>query len=154
MNRRSFFFSWAKAGAAALWTAGIAGTAAAVKFFQPMVSYEPPLSFKAGVPEDFPVGTPTLLPEENTFIVRDRERGFRACSAVCTHLGCTVRWSSGDQRFYCPCHGSVYDAEGKVIDGPAPRPLDWYEVTMAKDGQLQVDKHRVVPRDKRLIVES
>jgi Rieske Fe-S protein len=153
MRRRSFF-SWAKAGAIALWAAGIAGTAAALKFLRPAVYYEPPLSFKAGVPEDFPIGTPILLPEENTFIVRDRERGFAACSAVCTHLGCTVRWSGGDRRFYCPCHGSIYDAAGNVIDGPAPRPLDWFEVTLARDGQLQVDKRRVVPQEARLILES
>lgn len=152
MKRRSFF-SWAKAGAIALWAAGIGGTAAALKFFQPLVFYEPPLSFKAGIPEDFPIGT-TLLTEENTFIVRDRDAGFRAMSAVCTHLGCTVRWSGGDRHFYCPCHGSIYDATGKVVDGPAPRPLDWYEVTVAKDGQLQVDKRRIAPPERRLTVES
>jgi menaquinol-cytochrome c reductase iron-sulfur subunit len=45
-------------------------------------------------------------------------------SPICTHLGCGYRWDGGDKKFKCPCHGSMYDTEGKVIGGPAPRPLD------------------------------
>ena len=45
-------------------------------------------------------------------------------SPICPHLGCGYRWSEGDQKFLCPCHNSVFDLEGKVLDGPAPRPLD------------------------------
>ncbi|MBM4134179.1 MAG: ubiquinol-cytochrome c reductase iron-sulfur subunit [Nitrospira sp.] len=45
-------------------------------------------------------------------------------SPLCTHLGCSYRWDDPDKRFMCPCHGSVYDAAGKVLGGPAPRRLD------------------------------
>ncbi|MFY9268329.1 MAG: ubiquinol-cytochrome c reductase iron-sulfur subunit [Candidatus Manganitrophaceae bacterium] len=45
-------------------------------------------------------------------------------SPICTHLGCGYRWSEGDQKFLCPCHNSIFDLEGKVLAGPAPRPLD------------------------------
>ena len=45
-------------------------------------------------------------------------------SPMCTHLGCGYHWDGGAQRFKCPCHGSVYDISGHVLDGPAPRPLD------------------------------
>jgi menaquinol-cytochrome c reductase iron-sulfur subunit len=45
-------------------------------------------------------------------------------SPICPHLGCGFRWNSGDHKFHCPCHGSVYDVGGKVLAGPAPRPLD------------------------------
>lgn len=45
-------------------------------------------------------------------------------SPLCTHLGCGYRWDDPDKRFMCPCHGSVYDAAGKVLGGPAPRRLD------------------------------
>ena len=45
-------------------------------------------------------------------------------SPICPHLGCGFRWDSHDRKFKCPCHGSVYDINGKVVDGPAPRSLD------------------------------
>jgi Rieske Fe-S protein len=47
-------------------------------------------------------------------------------SSQCTHLGCTVRWNESMERFQCPCHGGVYDPEGKVVVGPPPRPLVRY----------------------------
>ena len=45
-------------------------------------------------------------------------------SPICPHLGCGFQWSGSDSQFKCPCHGSVYDPSGKVLGGPAPRPLD------------------------------
>jgi menaquinol-cytochrome c reductase iron-sulfur subunit len=45
-------------------------------------------------------------------------------SPLCTHLGCGYRWEDEKQAFFCPCHASVFDIDGKVLAGPAPRPLD------------------------------
>ena len=45
-------------------------------------------------------------------------------SPICTHLGCGYHWDAADRKFKCPCHGSVYDLTGRVLAGPAPRPLD------------------------------
>lgn len=45
-------------------------------------------------------------------------------SPLCTHLGCGYHWDAPDRKFKCPCHGSVYDVTGRVLAGPAPRPLD------------------------------
>lgn len=49
--------------------------------------------------------------------------GFRAFSAVCTHLGCIVDWNTGSHEFHCPCHAATFDAAGQVVSGPPPRPL-------------------------------
>ena len=54
----------------------------------------------------------------------DREGdGYRALSATCTHLGCRVSWDDAKKQFLCPCHGGVYDREGRVVAGPPPTPL-------------------------------
>lgn len=61
------------------------------------------------------------------FLVWDGNQTVRALSATCTHLGCQVAWNPKDAHFRCPCHGGVYDAEGRVVSGPPPRPLDTME---------------------------
>ena len=58
------------------------------------------------------------------FVVWDGKSGVHALSATCTHLGCQVQWTAVDRRFRCPCHGGVFDADGRVLAGPPPRPLD------------------------------
>jgi len=60
---------------------------------------------------------------ETVFLVWNGARDVRVFSATCTHLGCQVLWDREAKRFRCPCHGGVYDANGKVLDGPPPRPL-------------------------------
>ena len=44
-------------------------------------------------------------------------------NAVCTHLGCVVPWNAAENKFMCPCHGSQYNFQGKVVRGPAPLSL-------------------------------
>jgi cytochrome b6-f complex iron-sulfur subunit len=151
MNRRAFF-SWGTAGLVALCSGVGVSLAAVVRFLVPNVFYEPPQSLKIGDPADFPFGAPTFLADEKIFVFRDRDKGFAVASAVCTHLGCTVGYMQSDQRFHCPCHGSVFDASGAVQHGPAPRGLNWFEVTLTRDGQLRVDKDKVVPPNYRLMV--
>ncbi len=151
MNRRDFL-SWGTAGFVALCSGVAVSLGAVVRFLVPDVFYEPPQSFKIGNPADFALGAPTFLADEKIFVFRDREKGFSVASAVCTHLGCTVAHFQSDHHFHCPCHGSVFAADGSVIHGPAPRPLQWFEVTEARDGQLRVDKDKVVPSGYRLMV--
>ncbi len=62
-------------------------------------------------------------------LVVNTGEGYRAFSAVCTHLGCVVKWKKGRRQFFCPCHGARFDLEGDVMGGPAPRPLAKLEVT-------------------------
>ncbi len=56
--------------------------------------------------------------------VRHNEAEITVYSPICTHLGCGYHWDSGEGNFACPCHGSVFSIDGKVLAGPAPRPLD------------------------------
>ena len=60
---------------------------------------------------------------------------FVALSAVCTHLGCIVAWQEQAKEFLCPCHGGRFSANGKVLGGPPPKPLETYAVEL-KDDQL------------------
>ncbi len=56
---------------------------------------------------------------------------------ICTHRGCTVDWKADSQQFVCPCHGSKYDAEGRVVHGPAKRPLPLLTVVV-KQNQIRL----------------
>jgi len=58
---------------------------------------------------------------------------YRALTAVCTHLGCIVKWVDGKQEFLCPCHGGRFSPEGAVLGGPPPAPLKSFPVTLAGD---------------------
>jgi menaquinol-cytochrome c reductase iron-sulfur subunit len=67
---------------------------------------------------------------ETVFLVWDGAASVHALSATCTHLGCQVRWEADATRFRCPCHGGVFDANGQVLEGPPPRPLDRVETRL------------------------
>jgi cytochrome b6-f complex iron-sulfur subunit len=73
------------------------------------------------------------------WIVRN-ELGFYVLSTICTHLGCTPNWLSAELKFKCPCHGSGYYITGVNFEGPAPRPLERFQITLADDGQLEIDQ--------------
>lgn len=60
-----------------------------------------------------------------------------ALQPICTHRGCTVPWNAEQNRFVCPCHGSQYDAEGRVLQGPAARSLPIVTV-VAKQNQIRL----------------
>ena len=145
--------------------AGLAGQVlAAVRALIPNVLYEPPQTFKVGLPQAFAEGV-TYLEDHRLFIGRD-QLGLYAISAVCTHLGCTVKMMNLDQpetvqiggrltqvgqEFHCPCHGSKYYGDGTNYAGPAPRPLDWYRLDVSPDdGQIVVYSSNTVHHDFRL----
>lgn len=102
--------------------------------------------FTIGPLYDFPLNNFTLLPKHKIFVFRDHE-GIRAMSAVCTHLGCILERSEED-GFLCPCHGSRFNDTGKVISGPAPRPLAFFRVDLSPNGHLLVDMNRQVAHDE------
>lgn len=61
-------------------------------------------------------------------VYRDPEGGVHAVSMRCTHLGCLLRFNAAETSWDCPCHGSRFDVDGEVLEGPAVRPLDREEV--------------------------
>jgi cytochrome b6-f complex iron-sulfur subunit len=109
-----------------------------VIFFKPRVTYGQPQTFQIGKPEDYPPGVRIAREAERICIVREANR-MAVISTTCTHLGCSV--SISDTGFSCPCHGSRYDQDGTVTGGPAPKALAWYKVSVAPNGELEVDKN-------------
>ena len=72
---------------------------------------------------DIPVGGGKIFDTQLTVVTQPTAGEFKAFSAVCTHMGCTVN-QIADGRIDCPCHGSEYSiTDGAVLAGPAPRPL-------------------------------
>jgi cytochrome b6-f complex iron-sulfur subunit len=71
------------------------------------------------------------------------EKRLVALSTSCTHLGCIPDWKQGEQKFKCPCHGSGYHMDGVNFEGPTPRPLERFLVSVDSEGYIVVDKRRV-----------
>jgi cytochrome b6-f complex iron-sulfur subunit len=107
----------------------------------PRVLFQPPSTFKAGVPSDFIIGevSTKFQKDQRVWIIRE-EKGMYALFAKCTHLGCTPRWLTAENKFKCPCHGSGFYKSGINFEGPAPRPLERLRITKADDGQILIDK--------------
>lgn len=72
-------------------------------------------------------------------LIRTPEGELRAFSAVCTHLGCTVRYEPDSKVIWCPCHNGVFDLHGRNISGPPPRPLPELQVNL-RGGTIVVSR--------------
>ncbi len=151
INRRKFL---SLAGWGAFFTTLGITLIGSVRFLFPRVLFEPPTTFKIGVPEDFKseglsADKQGVLfvderwkDEQRVWIVREKDRMY-AMFTRCTHLGCTPNWFPEDGIFKCPCHGSQYYSNGVNFAGPAPRPLDRFRITIADDGKILVDKGKL-----------
>ncbi len=148
-SRRSFF-TWL-IGAAA----GLIGISLAV----PLSGYVASPALKrrerhwvdAGTVSDLPVDEPTqrdlvmtvtdgymeVAAVKGVWALRRGTNEVTVYSPICTHLGCGFRWDGGEKKFKCPCHGSEFDSDGRVVGGPAPRPLDRLPVKI-ENGHLMV----------------
>ena len=129
-----------------MWVLGLA------RFMFPNILIEPPTRFKVGFPDTYAPGQveTKFIPQFGIWLVRFEFEGqpmIYALKSVCTHLGCTPNWLEAEQKFKCPCHGSGFYKDGVNFEGPAPRPLERYAISMADDGQLLVDKSRTFQQE-------
>jgi len=114
------------------------------RFFFPNVLFEKPMAFRAGKPDEYGLGVDERFKDtQNVWIVRTPE-GFYILSTVCTHLGCTPNWLASEKKFKCPCHGSGFRPTGQNFEGPAPRPLERYSLSLDETGNLRIDKSRKI----------
>jgi cytochrome b6-f complex iron-sulfur subunit len=143
-DRRDFL---SRIGLGACAAAAVGSGLVTLDFLKPKVLFEPATTFRAGSPSDYPDGTVRFNKEQKAYVVGS-PGGVYALSAVCTHLGCITRFLSDQSVIACPCHGSRFDLEGNVVEGPAPRPLPWLDVTLDSSGLLVVDTAITVAHGK------
>lgn len=87
--------------------------------------------------EALPFVIPTT--SEPGVLLRDKGGKLHAMSARCTHVGCVVVWKSEAQNLACPCHNSQFDLDGKVLGGPATKPLpQWKAETKGDDALVSI----------------
>jgi cytochrome b6-f complex iron-sulfur subunit len=137
-------------GLAAIWSATVAvlwGLLGALRLPWPWALPESSPRVKLGAISEFANVTDVHFPEQRLWVYRDAT-GLFAISAVCTHLGCIV--SAQDGGYFCPCHGSRFDATGNVLSGPAPRALKHLQLSVSPDGQLVVNQDKETEADARL----
>jgi len=137
-----------------------------LRSIKPNVLYEPLKRLLVGKPAAYPAGQ-AFLPKERLFVIRQKNE-FNSTSAVCTHLGCTVKevrlarpetitLPNGEQivqewEYHCPCHGSKFRGDGTAYAGPAPADLPAFDMKIAPDGDILVDTGRQVDKKFRLQV--
>jgi menaquinol-cytochrome c reductase iron-sulfur subunit len=162
-SRRSFLL---KLGGGVIGAGLLSSIWISVRSLLPNVLYEPPRKFKVGKVDSFPQGM-TFIEDRRVYLFRDGN-SFYAISGVCSHLGCTVKYSpfsnekemtvrkktyKSKGEFHCPCHGSKFRDEGTNYAGPAPKALEWFELALAPDdGQLIINMAHEVGREFRLVV--
>ena len=137
-RRRLFnFIGWGFIGIFLTTTLG-----SVIRFFVPRILYEPPTRYKVGFPFEYTLGISERFKKKfRIWIVRELDKMY-VIEAKCTHLGCTPNWMASEGKFKCPCHGSGFAPDGVNTEGPAPRPLERFQVTLAEDGQIIVDQSK------------
>ncbi|MBM3774382.1 MAG: ubiquinol-cytochrome c reductase iron-sulfur subunit [Acidobacteria bacterium] len=80
-------------------------------------------------------GWKVISEKSSAWVVKTGENEIVAFGPQCTHLGCAYHWDDLKKGFLCPCHASVFSPDGRVVSGPAPRPLDRFDVRL-ENGKL------------------
>jgi len=137
IGRRKILFSlgWLFVGLASAGVSWIGG-----RFLSGNENLPPSRPVNFGLPEDHPLGA--VVRKDKVVLFRDKA-GFWAVTAVCTHLGCQPAFLQEQGIFECPCHGSRFDAEGRVLAGPATKDMDLAALRIDGQGSLVA-----YPKDK------
>jgi cytochrome b6-f complex iron-sulfur subunit len=116
----------------------ILGLGGLVRYFSFEPDQGPPSVFDLGDAGGFPKGSRTIRGEVPAVII-NQEGALQAISLICTHLGCTIEENKENGGgFTCPCHGSVFDENGKVVNGPAQEPLRSLRVEIIGENKVMV----------------
>lgn len=156
-DRRGFLYAMFGTWLGVAWTTMTASlglmTLGTVRFLFPNVLAEPPSKIKVGTPDSYEDGKVIeRYKDKHAWIVRRKDEKFGdiiyALSTTCTHLGCTPNWLEREQKFKCPCHGSGFYISGINFEGPAPRPLERWGVSIGDDGQIVVDMSKKFQQER------
>jgi nitrite reductase/ring-hydroxylating ferredoxin subunit len=114
---------------------GMLGLAGLIRYLSYPYDPTPPSDFDIGPAVDYPVNRRVVVAHIPAIVIHD-EKGLRAVSLTCSHLGCAVE--ERNFGFECPCHSSRYDMNGAVLKGPATSNLRQLRVEESEDGNLHV----------------
>lgn len=105
-----------------------------------------------GKVDDFPVGVPKKITVTSSkmdawnifeglvmgsvWVIRQEDNSLSVFSTNCPHLGCGIDWGQAENKFLCPCHGGIFDVDGKTLAGPSPRGLYAYETKIENNNIL------------------
>ena len=125
------------------WLLGGGVAASLASFFYPVARFlDPPLVAEASVNEVAAGNVQDLKPNSGKIVkfgnkpailIRVNDTEWKAFSAVCTHLNCTVQYQESRREIWCACHNGTYDLEGRVVSGPPPKPLEEFAVKIRGD---------------------
>ncbi|OFV99087.1 MAG: hypothetical protein A3F68_12540 [Acidobacteria bacterium RIFCSPLOWO2_12_FULL_54_10] len=128
---------------------GTGVSASFITFLYPIIAFLLPPKTRASGPNYVEAGALQELPvnsgkvfqfgSQPSILVRTAEGELRAFNATCTHLGCTVQYVPESKVIWCPCHNGMFDLHGRVIAGPAPRPLQEHKVNVL-EGKIIVSR--------------
>lgn len=133
------------------WLLGLWGAGVAASILYPVTRYLIPPELPEAATQSVNVGSAaTFVPNSGrivpfgsapAIIVRVASGEYRAFSATCTHLACTVQYRADLEHIWCACHNGHYDLNGRNIAGPPPRPLEPYDVNITNN-EITVSKRK------------
>ena len=125
------------------WLLGGGVLASLCSFFYPVIRFlNPPYLSEASVNEVVAGKVQDLKPNSGKIVkfgnkpallVRVNETDWKAFSAVCAHLNCTVQYQESSRQIWCACHNGTYDLNGRVVSGPPPKGLEEFAVRLRGD---------------------